>query len=77
MAEMPIPDASRAVEGVYFVLNGLVKILRGCRASTKRTDRSRAIYIGHFGGIAVSPNVRLGSDCTMGQNITIGAWGLG
>jgi serine O-acetyltransferase len=35
------------------------------------------LYIGHFGGITVAPNTVIGSNCTLGQSITIGAWGSG
>ena len=35
------------------------------------------LYIGHFGGIVVGPGVRIGYNCSMAQNVTIDAGGLG
>jgi serine O-acetyltransferase len=64
------------LEIVYFILNGLMKILWGIELP--RSARiGPGLYIGHFGGITVSRNVSLGSNCTIAQNTTRGAWGTG
>ncbi len=35
------------------------------------------LYIGHFGGIILHPEVRMGTDCNLSQGVTIGAGGRG
>ncbi|HEX5650380.1 MAG TPA: serine acetyltransferase [Steroidobacteraceae bacterium] len=35
------------------------------------------LYIGHFGGITVSRDARIGSNCNLSQNVTIGVAGTG
>lgn len=59
---------------VYFFLNGLVKILWGMEIP-RAVRIGPGLYIGHFGGITVSPGVIIGSNCTLSQSITLGAWG--
>jgi serine O-acetyltransferase len=63
------------LEWIYFVLNGLVKIVWGIELP-RSTRIGPGLYIGHFGGITLSPDATLGSNCTIGQNITIGTWGF-
>jgi serine O-acetyltransferase len=59
---------------VYFILNGLVKILWGIEIP-RAVRIGPGLYIGHFGGITVAPGVTIGSNCTLSQSITLGAWG--
>ncbi|RZJ55843.1 MAG: serine acetyltransferase [Flavobacterium sp.] len=35
-----------------------------------------SFYIGHFGGIIINSNVRIGDDCNISQGVTIGVSGL-
>lgn len=35
------------------------------------------LYIGHFGGIVLSSGVRLGHNCSIAQNVTLGSVGAG
>lgn len=35
------------------------------------------LYIGHFGGITISRDARIGSNCNLSQNVTIGVAGNG
>lgn len=63
------------LEGVYFFLNALVKILWGIELP-RAVRVGPGLYIGHFGGITVSPEAAIGSNCTLSQNITLGASGF-
>ncbi len=63
-----------SLEGVYFVLNGLVKILWGIELP-RAVRIGPGLYIGHFGGITVSCEAAIGSNCTLSQDITLGASG--
>ena len=63
------------LEGPYYFFNGLVKILWGIELP-REVRVGPGLYIGHFGGITVSPNVVIGSNCTLAQNITLGASGF-
>ena len=64
------------LEAVYFVLNGLMKILWGIELP--RSARiGPGLYIGHFGGITVSGGAVIGSNCNLSQNVTIGEAGVG
>lgn len=64
------------LEPVYFVLNGLMKILWGIELP--RSARfGPGLYIGHFGGITVSGGTVIGNNCNLSQNVTIGEAGSG
>lgn len=41
-----------------------------------RTSIGPGFYIGHYGGIWISPLVRLGANCSVHQGVTIGVAGL-
>jgi len=61
---------------VYFVLNGLVKIMWGIELPRSATI-GPGFYIGHFGGITIAPGVTIGSNCDISQHTTIGLSGQG
>lgn len=64
------------VEPPYLLANAAVQILWGIEL-----PRSAAIgaglYIGHFGGITISPGAVIGCRCNLSNNITIGLSGQG
>ncbi|MGF1765732.1 serine O-acetyltransferase, partial [Aliivibrio kagoshimensis] len=37
-----------------------------------QTDIGKGFYIGHFGGIVVSPESKIGEHCNISQGVTIG-----
>jgi serine O-acetyltransferase len=37
------------------------------------TDIGKGFYIGHFGGIVINPKSKIGKNCNISQNVTIGA----
>jgi serine O-acetyltransferase len=64
------------LQPVYFVLNGLVKIMWGIELPRSATI-GPGFYIGHFGGITIAPGVTIGRNCNISQHITIGLSGQG
>jgi serine O-acetyltransferase len=64
------------LQPVYFVLNGLVKIMWGIELPRSATI-GPGFYIGHFGGITIAPGATIGSNCNISQHITIGLSGQG
>lgn len=65
-----------ALDPAYLLLNALIKILWGIELP--RAARIGAgLYIGHFGGITISPAAIIGLNCTVSQGITIGVSGTG
>lgn len=64
------------LDPVYILLNALIKILWGIELP--RSARiGPGLYIGHFGGITISPAAIIGHNCTISQGITIGISGTG
>jgi serine O-acetyltransferase len=64
------------VDPVYWVLSMLVKILWGIEIS-RRATIGPGLYIGHFGGITIGKDAVLGANCSLSQQVTIGAAGRG
>jgi serine O-acetyltransferase len=62
------------LEPLYFVLNLYLKTMWGIELP-RAAQIGPGLYIGHFGGITVSPQAVLGRYCTISQNITIGVSG--
>jgi serine O-acetyltransferase len=72
-----LPLAIRLVfEPFYFVADALIKIFWGIELP-RSAQIGAGLYIGHFGGITISPQARIGRYCTISQNITIGLSGTG
>jgi serine O-acetyltransferase len=61
-----------ALDPLYFILNLLVQVLWGIEIS-RRAKIGPGLYIGHFGGITVSPLAVIGARCAISQCVTIGA----
>lgn len=61
---------------LYFVANGLLKMVWGIDLP-RHTRAGAGLYIGHFGGITVSPSVVMGRNCSLSQDVTIGVSGFG
>jgi serine O-acetyltransferase len=64
------------LEPIYIVLHGLIQILWGIELPRSAKIGS-GLYIGHFGGITISPNATIGKRCNLSNNITIGVSGQG
>lgn len=61
---------------IYIVLNESIKVLWGIELP-RSTKIGPGLYIGHFGGITISPAAVIGINCNIAQNVTIGVAGKG
>jgi serine O-acetyltransferase len=64
------------LQPVYFFFNGLVQIMWGIELPRSATI-GPGFYIGHFGGITIAPDVVIGRNCNISQDLTIGLSGQG
>ena len=64
------------LDPIYLVLNELLKILWGIELP-RSAQIGPGLYIGHFGGIIISPAAVIGANCNLSQSITIGVAGTG
>jgi len=72
-----IPRAVRLPLAVIYVpLHKLVQCLTGIDIPNS-VEAGPGLYIGHFGGIILHGQVRLGSNVNLGQGVTIGIGGFG
>lgn len=62
------------LDPLYLVLSLLVQVLWGIEIS-RRAQIGPGLYIGHFGGITVSPRAVIGARCALSQCVTIGTAG--
>ena len=56
------------------VLQKLAEIVTGISLPAD-CEIGEGLYIGHFGGIVLCPEVRLGHNCSIAQNVTLGSAG--
>ncbi len=59
---------------VYLILDFLVQAVWGIEIS-RHANIGPGLYVGHFGGITISPDAVIGSNCNLSQNTTIGLSG--
>ena len=64
------------LDPIYAILDLLIHILWGIEIP-RAAKIGPGLYIGHFGGITVSPRAVIGRNCNLSQNITIGVSGEG
>ena len=64
------------VDPLYAVADFLIKVLWGIDIS-RYAQIGPGLYIGHFGGITVSPLAVIGRHCNLSQSTTIGVAGHG
>lgn len=62
------------LDPLYLALNLLVQVLWGIEIS-RHAKIGPGLYIGHFGGITISPRAALGARCALSQCVTIGSAG--
>jgi serine O-acetyltransferase len=71
------PALARIVlEPPRMILDMLIKVLWGIEIS-RRAKIGPGLYVGHFGGITVSPHAVIGANCSLSQSVTIGIAGEG
>jgi serine O-acetyltransferase len=61
---------------VYFILNTVIKVAWGIEIP-RAAIIGPGNYIGHFGGIIISPKAKIGSGCSISHGVTIGISGHG
>lgn len=64
------------LDPIYIVFNEILKMLWGIELP-RSAKIGPGLYIGHFGGIIISPAAIIGSNCNLSQSITIGVSGEG
>jgi serine O-acetyltransferase len=64
------------LDPVYILLNGLIQVAWGIELP-RSAIVGPGFFIGHFGGITISPEATIGKNCSMSQSITIGISGSG
>ncbi|WP_129644169.1 serine O-acetyltransferase [Peristeroidobacter agariperforans] len=71
------PKALRILlDPLYVILDFFVQALWGIEIP-RTAQIGPGLYIGHYGGITVSPIAVIGRDCNLSQGITIGVSGSG
>ena len=64
------------LEPAFLLLQLLIHICWGIELP-RAARIGPGLYIGHFGGITISRDARIGSNCNLSQNVTIGVAGTG
>ena len=64
------------LEPIYFLASILVRVVWGIEIP-RSANIGPGLYIGHFGGINISPAARIGKNCNISQQVTIGVSGKG
>jgi serine O-acetyltransferase len=59
---------------VAALLQKLMEIVTGISLPAD-CEIGEGFYVGHFGGIVIAPGVRIGHNCNIAQNVTIGSMG--
>jgi serine O-acetyltransferase len=62
---------------LYFFINTFVSRIMWGIDIPRHAKIGPGLYIGHFGGITISPHAVIGSNCNIAQNVTIGISGKG
>ena len=71
-----IPGLRVIVKAGCIVLQKFIEILTGI-CIPGRCNIGPGLYIGHFGGIFIDSEARLGANCNLAQGVTIGQGGRG
>jgi len=71
-------EASFLIRALLYVpfalINSIVEILHGVHIHF-RADIGPGLFINHVGGIWINPKVKIGSNCNLNHNVTIGSAG--
>ena len=71
-----IPVISFLFKIVAFLLFKLTEIIAGISLPAS-ADIGKGFYVGHFGGIILHSDVKMGENCSIGPGVLIGTRGLG
>lgn len=76
LTKVRIPVVRQVLNLFSLVWHKLIEVTTGIDIP-KHADIGKGLYIGHFGGIIVNPDVKIGDYCNLSQDITIGIGGRG
>ncbi len=76
LAHCRVPVLRTIAKAGSILLQKFIEILTGI-CIPARCDIGPGLYIGHFGGIFVDSEARLGANCNIAQGVTIGKGGRG
>lgn len=71
-----IPVIRLILKIVAFVLFKFVEVTTGISVPAS-AEIGKGLYIGHFGGIILHSDVKIGENCSIGPGVVIGTRGLG
>jgi serine O-acetyltransferase len=74
--QVHIPIVKQVLKIFSFFWHKLIQILTGIDIAVQ-ADLGKGLYIGHFGGIFINSEVKLGENCNLSQGVTIGLGGRG
>lgn len=76
LTEFRVPLVSKLLKFIGVLWHKLIEITTGIDLP-KHAKIGKGLYIGHFGGIIISPNVEIGEFCNLSHDVTIGVGGRG
>lgn len=71
-----IPIISFLIKFLAFLLFKLTEVLTGISLPAS-ADIGKGFYVGHFGGIVLHSDVKMGENCSIGPGVLIGTRGVG
>ncbi len=74
--QLKIPLVSLILRLIAFILFKLIEMTTGISVPAS-TDIGPGFYIGHFSGIILHSDVKIGKNCSIGPGVVIGTRGLG
>ncbi|VXD11307.1 Serine acetyltransferase [Planktothrix serta PCC 8927] len=74
--KVQIPMIKQILKTVGFIWHKIIEIIAGIDIPAT-TQISKGFYIGHFGGIIINQDVKIGENCNISQGVTIGVGGRG
>jgi len=63
--------ARKIARKIYFLLRLFIEAITGISIN-ERSEIGEGLYIGHFGGIFIHSNVKIGKNCNISQGVTVG-----
>lgn len=74
--QVKIPLLWHILKTIGFIWHKLVEITTGIDIPNQ-VEIGKGLYIGHFGGIFINSDVKIGEYCNLSQGVTIGSGGRG
>lgn len=76
LTEFRVPIVSKFLKFIGVLWHKLIEITTGIDLP-KHAKIGKGLYIGHFGGIIISPDAEIGEFCNLSHDVTIGIGGRG